>query len=185
MPEPTNTQMMRAQNYCAEDVLRDRRKVLIRAIRSTDKPILQEGFHHLSDQSKYFRFFMSKKELSRQELAYFTDIDYTHHVGLLASVVVNDSEIPAGVCRYIMNDAGGNQSAEVAVTVTEEYQGLGIGTVLLKHLIRIGKGRGIKEFTAFVLPENRRMLRIFCNSRLPLRRVLNAAGVWEISLSLS
>src|SRR5215467_13366357 len=93
-----------AERYLSTDELRDGRKVSIRAIRPEDKPILQESWHHLSRQSQYFRFFAEKDELTEQELEFFTDIDFVHHVGLLASIINGDAEVPAGVGRYITAD---------------------------------------------------------------------------------
>lgn len=171
-------------NYIANEKLPDGRSLVIRAIRSDDKPILQEGWHHLSKQSQYFRFFTSKGELTEQELAFFTNIDFKHHVGLLASIVVDDSETPVGVGRYIVTDGEACRTAELAFTVVEEYQGLGIATILLKHLIVIAKSQGISEFTAFVLPENKGMLKVLHKSGLKERQTLNSVGVWEISLPL-
>src|SRR4030095_12162160 len=174
------------ESYVSSDELRDGRKLNIRAIRPDDKPILQEALHHLSKQSQYFRFFAPKDELTEQELAFFTDVDFVHHVGLLASIVGEDSEVPAGVGRYIMPDVEtSRRSAELAFTVVEECQGLGIATILLKHLIRIARAEGIAEFTAFVLPENTRMQTVLRKSGLPMKQVVNSVGVLEISLRLT
>ena len=174
-----------AERYLSTDELRDGRKVSIRAIRPEDKPILQESWHHLSRQSQYFRFFAEKDELTEQELEFFTDIDFVHHVGLLASIINGDAEVPAGVGRYITADVDtSSRSAELAFVVVEEFQGLGIATILLKHLTQIARAEGIAEFTAFVLPENRRMQTVLRKSGLSMNQVVNSVGVLEISLSL-
>lgn len=174
-----------SSSYASVDKLLDGRPVHIRAIRPDDKPILSEGMHHLSNDSLYSRFFVHKEQLTEEELAYFTELDFARHVGLLASVVEGDSERPAGVGRYIMTSAGAKAPvAELAVTVVEEYQGLGIATLLLKHLIQIARSKGIVELTGCVLRENERMLRVLRNSGLPMKQVLNEGGVLEISLSL-
>lgn len=52
---------MNVSLYSQEVVLRDGRPALIRAIQPGDKQRLLEGFHHLSSQSIYQRFFTSKK----------------------------------------------------------------------------------------------------------------------------
>jgi len=174
-----------AGSYAAIDKLIDGTPVKVRAIRPDDKPVLIEGMHHLSKQSLYFRFFTPKDKLTDDELGYFTELDFVHHVGLLASVVEDDSERPAGVGRYIMSSSGTEKPvAELAFTVVEEYQGLGIATLLLKHLIQIARSEGIVELTANVMPENVAMLKVLRNSGLPMKRFLNIANVLEISLSL-
>ncbi len=93
------------EKYLAEERLRDGRTVVIRAVQSTDKPLLKEAMHHLSPQSLYFRFLTPKKELTDKELAYFTEVDFLHHVALLASVNENGKSVPAGVGRYVMADS--------------------------------------------------------------------------------
>ena len=180
------TDNLAKEGYVSSDTLPDGRRVSIRAIRSDDKPILQESWHHLSKQSQYFRFFTPKDELTEEDLALFTDIDFVHHVGLLASMAGDDADVPAGVGRYITSDVETSRpSAELAFVVMEEYQGLGIATILLKHLIRIARAEGIAEFIAFVLPENTRMQTVLRNSGLPIKEVVNSVGVLELSLSLT
>lgn len=171
--------------YITDDRLRDGRVVKIRAIRSEDKPILQEGMHHLSPRSLYFRFLTPKRELTEKELIYFTEVDFFHHVALLASICENGMDIPAGVGRYVMaNNPALPLSADIAFAVNDEYQGLGIGTMLLKHLTTIARDAGILEFTALVLPDNKKMLHVFRSSRLPMKESVNCVGVLEIVLSL-
>jgi len=173
------------ESYCAQDRLRDGRPVHIRSIHSGDKQILQEGMHHLSPRSLYYRFLTPKRELTEKELVFFTEIDYFHHVALLASIVENDKEIPAGVGRYVM---GANNSlplsADLGFAVNDEYQGLGIGTILMQHLIRLARDSGLKQFTALVLPDNKRMLKVFRNCGLKVKETVNAVGVLELVLDL-
>jgi GNAT superfamily N-acetyltransferase len=173
------------EKYHAEERLRDGRNVVIRAVHATDKPLLKEAMHHLSPQSLYFRFLTPKKELTDKELAYFTEVDFLHHVALMASVSENGKSVPAGVGRYVMADSEpATKRAEVAFAVSEEYQGLGIATLLLKHLTLIARDAGLEAFTALVLNENRKMLEVFKNCGLPMETQLNIAGVLEVVLRL-
>ncbi len=175
-----------SQHYVAYEKLRDGRDIVIRSIRPEDKPVLQEGMHHLSRESLYFRFFTGKTELSEKELTFFTEIDFIHHVGLLASLLVSGAEaVPIGVGRYIMTDrTKALENAELAFAVDEKFQGLGVGTHLMKHLTKIGRAQGLKKFTAFVLPQNIKMQAVFMCCGLPMTQVHNDAGVLEMTLSL-
>jgi hypothetical protein len=65
-------------------VLRDGSAVLIRQVRSTDAPLLADGFARLSAASRQMRFLGVKKELSAAELRYFTDVDHHDHEALAA-----------------------------------------------------------------------------------------------------
>ncbi len=148
--------------YSADEVLRDGGGILIRAIRPDDKQRLLEHFANLSQQSIYHRFFGFKRALSDQDLRNFTELDFVDHVGLAATVGAGDDERIIGVGRYIRS--GGRDSAEVAFAVLDDYQGHGVGTLLLEHLARIARQTGIKEFVAYVMSSNRQMLEVFANS---------------------
>jgi len=159
-----------ARTYSQRDRLLDGRPVLVRAIRPEDKAILREGFRRLSPQSVYLRFFQAKKELSESELRYLTEVDFESHVALLAILDEEGLELGIGVGRYIVEP--GTRSAEVAFTVDETHHGLGVGTLLLRHLARIARSQGLEEFRAYVLAENRAMLEVFENAGFPLERRL-------------
>lgn len=171
-------------NYSSSNILRDGRTLNIRSIRADDKRRLKESWHDLSKQSQYFRFFTPKDELTEEELVYFTEIDFVNHVGLGASIGSDDAEVPVGIGRYI-SDGGTNASAELAFVVGEQYQGLGIATILLQHLVLIARANRISEFTASVLPENTRMQSVLRKSGLPMKQIINSVGVLEITLSLT
>ena len=172
------------EGYRAQGLLRDGRLVHIRSIHSSDKPILQEGMHHLSSNSLYYRFLTPKRELTEEELVFFTEIDYFHHVGLLASVVEDGKEVPAAVGRYVSASNCLPVSADLGFAVSDEYQGLGIGTLLMQHLILIARQSGVKQFTALVLPDNKKMLRVFRKSGLKISEKVNSVGALELVLDL-
>ena len=67
--------------------------------------------------------------------------------------------------------------------VEEDYQGLGIGSVTLRHLAGIAKDKGIAQFHAEVLQENRGMLAVFKRSGFPTKQE-SAEGVVHVTLSL-
>jgi len=175
-----------AKDYLAFDKLKDGRTVEVRAICPADKSILEEGMHHLSKQSLYFRFFIYKDSLSTKELDYFTNVDFIKHVALVAGFYDKERFSPAGTARYILSSEPDKLgTAEFAVTVAEEFQGLGFGTILLRHLEKIARANGVKMLTGLVLPENHKMLSLLNHSDMPLKRELDQAGEWCVSLSLS
>ena len=172
-------------HYLAHETIKSGQSVTIRAIEPEDKPLLVESMHHLSPQSLYFRFFTPKKELSEKELQYFTELDFIRHVGLLAIVDDNGKQCPAGVARYIIpNKPVANLRAEIAFAVEEEYQGMDIGSLLLKHLTKIAREEGIRSFNCFVLAGNTKMLRLLEKSALPTKKSFPVGGVFEITLRL-
>lgn len=155
--------------YLAHDKLRDGRPILIRTIDSKDRSILIEVMHHLSPESRYFRYLRVKNEPSAQDLDAFADLNVRHHVALVASLQESGKEVPLGLGEYFVNEEQKEPlSAELAFAVAEEYQGLGIATCLLNHLAIIARQAGVVEFTALVHPENRKMLEVFVHSQYPV-----------------
>jgi len=132
-------------------VLRDGSEVLIRPVQGTDAPLLADGFARLSARSRQMRFLRTKNELSPAELRYFTEIDHHDHEALGAVDRANGRGV--GVGRYVRS-AEDAQSAEIAVTVVDEWQGRGLGTELVAQLSERAREEGIRRFTALVAADN-------------------------------
>jgi RimJ/RimL family protein N-acetyltransferase len=135
-------------------VLRDASTVLIRPVRSTDAPLLADGFARLSPQSRQMRFLGTKTTLSAAELRYFTKVDHYDHEAIGALSAADGRG--AGIARYV-RDAGEPQAAEIAVTIADDWQGRGLGTELLSRLSERARQAGIHRFTALVAADNAAM----------------------------
>jgi len=149
--------------YSASEVLRNGRRIEIRALRPEDKNDLLAAVRRASPQSMFRRFFAAKRDFSNQEVAFFLNIDFATHVALVAEAEEGSRRAIVGGGRYIISDPG---KAEVAFVIIDEYQGQGIGSMLLRHLTVIARNAGVKEFIAEILPENRPMLKVFEKSGL-------------------
>jgi GNAT superfamily N-acetyltransferase len=175
------TAPLETDRYAADALLRDGRSVQIRAIRPDDKERLREHFRSLGRQSVYNRFFSCKADLTDEELRYFTELDLDRHVGLFAVRQQEGREEILGVARYVVLEEEGPRRAEMAVAVSDEHQGRGIGTALLEHLARIALAHGIQEVEADILEGNDRMLRMLRHTGLPTR-TSRGDGVVHLSL---
>ena len=74
---------MDVRNYEAKATLKDGRGVIIRGIRPGDKAMIEAGFHNLSPQSLYRRFFSRKSTLNEAELKWATEVDFKKTVALV------------------------------------------------------------------------------------------------------
>ena len=176
--------MQKFRDFAVEEMLKNGRQVLIRAIRPDDKAALRSGFADLSGHSRQLRFFGFKNDISDRELQYYTEVDEIHHVALVVIVKDNGNERIIGGGRYIEYDVPGQQGqAEVAFAVADEFQGLGLATLLFKHLVLIARQNGLKKFKAEVLRENSSMLKVFEHSGLPMQRSVDS-GVVDVTLDL-
>jgi RimJ/RimL family protein N-acetyltransferase len=159
--------------------LRDGGRVRLRPIRPEDKPRLLEAFERLGKGSRYRRFLAHKKELSVDELAWLTEVDHHDHEAIAALDPQTDDGI--GVARYVrLPDRP--DAAEAAVTVVDDWQGRGVGGLLLRRLAQRAREERIREFHATLLTDNRAMLALF--RRLGALRVVRTGSVQEIEVAL-
>jgi GNAT superfamily N-acetyltransferase len=139
--------------------LRDGTRILVRPILPQDKDRLREGFALLSQASRYRRFMTSLGALSDEQLRYLTEIDYADHMAWVALDPAQPAHPGLGIARYIRL-AEDPTAAEAAVTVLDEQQGKGIGTILLTVLAESARAHGIQRFRGYVLAENTPMVAI-------------------------
>jgi GNAT superfamily N-acetyltransferase len=93
------------------------------------------------------------------------NVDFEKHVAIVALIEEAHQTIIAGGGRYV---TAREKTAEVAFVVIDEYQGRGIGSILLRHLALIARATGLRTLIAEVLPENAPMLGVFEKCGLPL-----------------
>jgi len=150
----------------ADVVLRDGSTTHVRPIRPEDADALQAFHVAQSEASIVLRFFAPLERLPDRDLARFTRVDHRDRVALVA--VTGDDAI-IGVARY---DKVGPDEAEVAFNVADAHHGRGLGSVLLEHLAAAARERGIRRFTADVLPQNGRMIAVFREAGYSLQQRL-------------
>jgi RimJ/RimL family protein N-acetyltransferase len=160
-------------------ILRDGSGVLIRPVRSTDAPLLAEGFTRLSATSRWLRFLNAKQELSPAELRYFTDVDHHDHEALGALDQGDGRGV--GIARYVRS-ADDPYAADLAVTVVDDWQGRGLGTELLARLSDRALDEGIHRFTALVAAENEVVGRLLRKMRASLVSRESSTLEYEIAL---
>ena len=134
--------------------LRDGTRALLRLIRPSDKQALVEGFGRLSEGSRHARFLGHKQTLSETELRYLTEVDHIDHFALVAARPRLFRK-PQGlaVARFV-RISGEPDTAEPAITVTDDYQGKGLGTMLLHRLMEAAHERGVKRFRSELRTDN-------------------------------
>jgi GNAT superfamily N-acetyltransferase len=160
--------------------LRDGSRVRIRRLRDSDSDLLLRGFRRLSPESRYRRFLTPTSRLSDRTVRYLVEIDHRDHEALIA--VDEERDEGAGVARYVRNEGRPN-AAEVAVTVVDDWQGRGLGTLLVEAITMRAREEGVDTFTALMLVENREMMDLL--RRLGSVRVVDrASGTVEVEVHL-
>ena len=131
--------------YELDVALRDGGGARVRPIKPDDGPLLIEFFEHLGPESRYFRFFRIKETLEPNEVEFFTHVDYSDRMALIA--LLEGKMI--GLASYD-RERDKDSTAEVAFAVADEHQGRGIGTQLLQLLTNHARSHGVERFAAFV-----------------------------------
>ncbi|GGQ05382.1 GNAT family N-acetyltransferase [Actinomadura coerulea] len=140
----------------ADVVLSDGGTAHLRPIRPEDADLLRAFHARLSPESIYYRFFSPRPQLSDREVEHFTTVDHDRRAALIATIA---GEMVAVVRYDLLTDR--RETAEVAFLVEDAHQGRGLGAVLLEHIAAAARERGVRRFVASVLPDNRRMTRVF------------------------
>jgi RimJ/RimL family protein N-acetyltransferase len=173
--------MLEAAEYSAVELLRDGRRVEIRALKPDDRTELVAAVEGVSPQSLYRRFFTVKRGLTEQEIDFFLNVDFVTHVALAAVMEEGGKQRIVGGGRYVVLRPG---TAELAFAVVDEYQGQGICGALMRHLCAIAREAGLHELVAEVLPDNFPMLRVLDTSGLHLT-TKRESQVVHVALHLS
>lgn len=162
--------------------LPDGANITIRPIRFEDAAIEQEFVRKLSNESRYFRFMDSLRELSPRMLSHFTQVDYDRHMALIAVATVDGREAESAVARYVVADD--STSCEFAIVVADQWQRRGVGTLLMRALMDAARKRGLDLMHGEVLAGNQKMLNFM--QRLGFRASFDAGDprLMRVEISL-
>jgi acetyltransferase len=158
--------------------------ITIRELLPSDHRALVFTFRHLSEQSRYQRYFTVKPELPSRDLARLVNVDHWHHEALIAFSPA--PRAPIGIARYVRLEEF--DVAEVAIEVVDGWQRHGVGSALMAALTQRAVRAGIRRFHMSMLRDNAgaRALAKKLGPTTPPAAVFAAAGnVVELSYSLS
>lgn len=157
------------------------RRLLLRPIRPQDSAQHRQFLTRISPQDLRTRFSSGVRELPESELTHFTHIDYEREMAFIA-VAADGAEAGEilGVARACA--LADNSAAEFAVLVRSDLKGQGLGTLLMRKLIRYCRERGIRELWGSVLAENAAMQHLA--RALGFRTRAREQNVEEVALQL-
>ncbi|HYJ84821.1 MAG TPA: GNAT family N-acetyltransferase [Pyrinomonadaceae bacterium] len=143
-------------------VLRDGSTVRIRVMRAADELGLLALLQSLSEESRWMRFYSSASGTALATEAH-REANLDHTFGLLAFSGAEERVV--GHAFYAVVD---EHRAEVAFTIANDFQGRGLGTILLGQLAEVAVANGIQVFEAEVVAANHAMLNVFRASGFPI-----------------
>ncbi|HYF20785.1 MAG TPA: GNAT family N-acetyltransferase [Ramlibacter sp.] len=153
--------------------------VAIRPIRPDDLARELAFVQGLSRRTGYQRL-MSSRRLTMAELRRFTTIDPEHEAALVA--VADHGRRQVGVARYVEQETG---EAEFALVLADDWQGRGLGRVLLEQLIDTARAHGLRALVGTTFSQNVPMLALARKLGFRTRRVPGNAIETELRLDLA
>jgi RimJ/RimL family protein N-acetyltransferase len=157
--------------------LRDGTPILVRTLQPGDRAELARGFARLSAGSRRFRFLAPLHKLTPVQLRELTEVDQHDHVAIAARDESRPDHPGIGVARFVRleQDPG---VAEFAITVIDEYQNRGLGTLLLNLLLKAAQTLQVRTLRGFLLADNLAMLHLLHKFEATWRRAWdNTLGV--------
>ncbi len=140
-------------------------KFTIASLTPTDRAQIQAGLKLMSHESIRNRFMGSKKEFTEKELDYFTSGDGINHYALGVEEAQGEHR-GVGVIRMVRSGSI-HSEAEVAVTIIDEYQKMGLGSLLLDLLYLAARERDISTFSFTFLPSNEGIVKLIRRKGAP------------------
>ncbi|MBO9326894.1 MAG: GNAT family N-acetyltransferase [Roseiflexus sp.] len=152
-------------------VTRKGRKVRIRHIQPTDAGLLVDLFHHLSPETRRFRFFTALPDLPEdilwREACRYADFDERRQAAFIALAREDGKDHAIGVVRLVL-DKNDPDTAEFAIVLRDDYQREGLGTIMLDLLLQLALVRGIKRLRGISLADNEGVHRLIQKCGFPV-----------------
>lgn len=133
--------------------------VIFRPTKPADERCLQEHFYDLDKQDVLSRFFSPKTSFLRSDVEGMSVADYIRNFTVVAVVGEVGFEKVVGIGEYYLDEA--RNMAEIAFSIRNDYQGKGIGRVIIRKLAEAARENGISGLLAYTSLDNRRMMKLF------------------------
>ena len=173
--------------YVNQAETKDGSPVTVRPIRPEDEPLMAKFHESLSERSVYMRYFHAMnltRRTAHERLTRICFIDYDREMALVAEKTnpeTGGSEI-LGVSRLSRNHSVPDE-AEFSILVNDNFQGRGVGTMLMEKILEVARAEELHRLIAEILPENRAMQRLSRKFGFHLRRDVKG-GVVRADLDL-
>jgi GNAT superfamily N-acetyltransferase len=141
------------------------------SVRPHNKKQISEGLRDMSPESIRYRFLGSKRDFSEQELQYLTVLDGWNHYAL---GIEEREKLKRGVAVIRMVRSSHSETeAEIAITIIDDYQRMGLGTFLMNCILLAAKEREIKTLSFTFLPQNEAIAKLIMRAGIPIPGLQN------------
>ncbi|WP_299978146.1 GNAT family N-acetyltransferase [Desulfobacula sp.] len=133
--------------------------VMFRPAKPIDERSIQEHYYTMNRGDIVSRFFHEKKSFVHDQIDTTFEIDYINDLTIVATIGELGFEKIIAVGEYFRNSI--INMAEIAFSVSNEYQGMGIAEILQRKLARAAIDNEIKGLVAYTSSENKGMIKLF------------------------
>jgi acyl-CoA hydrolase/GNAT superfamily N-acetyltransferase len=137
----------------------DGESLIIRPAKPVDERRIQEHYYALDKQDIFSRFFHEKSSFGHSDLETMSQIDYIKDMTLIGVIGEAGFGRVVAVGEYLL--LFDSNMAEVAFSVSKDFQGKGLGRIFLRKLAESARENGISGLIAYTSPKNRAMIGLF------------------------
>jgi RimJ/RimL family protein N-acetyltransferase len=134
-------------------------QVTVRPAKPVDERRIQEHFYNLDKNDVIARFFHEKTTFVKEEVEGVSQIDYVKDLTVVAIVGEFGFGRVVGIGEYLIDPA--TNIAEIAFSISKDYQKKGLGKILLKKLAAAARENDIAGLVAYTSPHNQGMIKLF------------------------
>jgi acetyltransferase len=151
------------QEYASTWKLKDGTQLTLRPIRPEDEPLMVKFHSTLSEETVLYRYFglpRLEQRVAHERLTRVCFNDYDREIALVAVRRNPETDTDEIIAVARLTKMRGTNEAEFAIVISDQFQGLGLGTHLLHLLVDIGRRENLGRITSLILPENYVMQRV-------------------------
>lgn len=139
----------------------DGRSYVVRTIQPFDREHLVAGLAKMSPATRFQRFLTDRTDFSPEELDFLLACDGQNHIAYVCHALGTDGEECEGVAAArFFREADNPEWGEAAIVVIDDWQNIGVGSVLLDTLAEHCRRSGVRGWRATILADNDRAIKL-------------------------
>ena len=151
--------IQRIRDHARSARLPDGTRVFLRPLRAADLKHAQQYFDGFSEESKYLRFMTPTPHLTPETLALVVDVLHEARAGITVAIIEHGTEeTMIGGARIVPTER--RACCEFALSIVDQWQGRGLGTILMREAVRLARQLGYHRIEGSVLTINTKMLKV-------------------------
>jgi acyl-CoA hydrolase/ribosomal protein S18 acetylase RimI-like enzyme len=136
----------------------DGQQVTFRPTKPVDDRRIQEHFYTMDAKDVQARFFSVRRSFYREDMEGIAQVDYIKNLSIVAVTGEVGFEKIIGLGEYVLEKG---TVAEIAFSISRQWQGKGIASVLLEKITEAARENGFTNLVAYTLSTNAGMIKLF------------------------